>query len=246
MPSRRRRLAKAARGWLRGRGFDIRHYPNPLATVEEHLSYLLTRLRVDCVLDVGAHHGMYGRELRALGYTGKIVSFEPVAANVEELRKHLDAHWTVLQQGVGNESGEKTIHLTKGSQQHSFLEPSDYATQIAPGVFSEVSSEKVEIVRLDDVLGQLVEPGARVFVKIDAQGFDLDVLRGAEKSLEQVVGIQIELAFRQTYDGQPDYLELLAWLRDHGFEPTGVFPFYYDPRSWLAIEAECFLKRAEG
>ena len=171
------------------------------------------------MLDVGAHVGNYGAGLRELGYAGRIVSFEPVAANAEALRQRNDASWTVVQAAVGNQSGRRRITLTGGDQQHSFLPPSDYGARLLSGLIASVGDEEVDIVRLDDVFGDYVASGEQVFLKIDTQGWDHEVLRGAERSLGSIAAFQLELALQPTYEGQPDYLELLAWLRERSFRP---------------------------
>lgn len=212
--------------------------PSP---VELHLRALLERIEIDCVVDVGAHVGDYGRLLRSLGYQGRIVSFEPVEANARVLRERADERWLVVQKAVGSESGQQTIRLTGGSQQHSFLAPSGYGTRLKPRLFEPAGEATVEVVRLDEVFEELVGPGRSVLLKVDTQGWDFEVLKGAEVSLERVVALQIELALRHTYEGQPDYLALLAWLRERSFEPTGIFPFFFDKEGFV-VEAECFLR----
>src|SRR5882672_4717902 len=69
-----------------------------------HLAAIFDRLKIDCVLDVGAHVGQYGRFLRNIGYTGHIVSFEPVRANFARLerRSERDAKWTIHRLALGN------------------------------------------------------------------------------------------------------------------------------------------------
>src|SRR5919198_1008199 len=101
-----RSLARAMRQLLRRSGFDVVRYrvrADP-ASVEAshrslgtHLMSVFQHAQIDCVLDVGAHEGQYGRLLRSSGYAGHIVSFEPVTANARTLGEHarLDEKWTV-------------------------------------------------------------------------------------------------------------------------------------------------------
>src|SRR5207245_1501128 len=72
------------------------------------------------------------------------------------------------------------------------------------------------MVRLHYVYPDHVRPGERVFLKIDTQGWDAEVLTGAGDRLEEVLGLQLELSLKHTYEGQPDYLELLSTLRERG------------------------------
>ncbi len=239
--ARAARVRRAVRGWLQARGFDIVRYPVP-SPEERHLAALFAELGIECVFDIGAHVGDYGASLREFGYAGRIVSFEPVAANAARLRRRTDPGWTVVQAAVGNESGRARIKLARGDQQHSFLPPSDYGTSLLPGQLETVGGEEVDVVRIDDVFGDHAAPGERVFLKIDTQGWDAEVLRGAERSLESVAAIQFELAIQPTYEGQPDYLEILGWLRGRDFHPTGIFPFFSDS-ALLLVEADCVCRR---
>ena len=77
-----------------GTGFDVVRLPGP-HTLERHLSELIPKLSVDCVIDVGAMHGSYAHLLRRIGYDGLILSADPVPSNVEVLRQQAadDQRW---------------------------------------------------------------------------------------------------------------------------------------------------------
>jgi FkbM family methyltransferase len=190
-------LKTRARSWLRSRRYDVIRHP---AGTEYggHLVELLTRLRIDCVLDVGAHDGIYGSLLRQLGYTGRIVSFEPVEANFERLRRRAGSDWTVVRLALGSASGEKRITLARDPMLHSFLQPNPYGLEALPDQIPTVGSETVQVARLDEVYDEYVRPGDRVFLKVDTQGYDADVLDGAGDRLADVLALQVELAARAT------------------------------------------------
>ncbi len=214
----------------------------PLSPLEDHLRALLAQLSVDCVLDIGGHVGEYGEMLRRIGFAGRIISFEPVQANAQVLQTRLDPNWILVTKAVGDEAGVRTITLTSGAEQHSFLRPSAYGRQLRPELFRVAGEQAVEVLRLDDVFPEFVIPGDTTFLKIDTQGFDFRVLLGAEASLPSIAAVQLELPLRHTYEGQPDHLAVLAWLRDRGFELTGFFPIWFDP-DLTVIEADCFCRR---
>jgi FkbM family methyltransferase len=226
---------------LQRRGFDVVRYPVP-SPEQRHLVALFAGLEIGCVFDVGAHVGHYGAMLRQFGYDGRIVSFEPVAANAEALRQRGDASWTIVEAAVGNETGRRRIRLAGGDQQHSFLSPSEYGSRLLSDQIATVGEAEVDVVRIDDVFADYARPGEQVFLKVDTQGWDSEVLRGAERSLESIAALQFELTLQPTYEGQPDYLELLAWVRERGFAPTGIFPFFSDP-NLLLVEADCVCRR---
>ena len=86
--------------------------------VQEHLAELFARTRPECVLDVGANAGQYGTLLRAHGYQGWIVSFEPVAGPFEQLREAAgrDRRWRVLPQALGARRERRRIAVAEVSQ----------------------------------------------------------------------------------------------------------------------------------
>jgi len=79
-------LKNALRAVLNGCGLDVIRYQSP-NTIEGHLHRLLPSLNVNCVIDVGAHHGEFARLVRQVGYRGRIVSFEPVSTNFAVLQR---------------------------------------------------------------------------------------------------------------------------------------------------------------
>src|SRR5207248_2054916 len=104
----------------------------------------------------------------------------------------------------------------------------------------EQHGQEVEIAVLSEIWEDYVPSDGRVFLKVDTQGNDLRVLSGARERLNEVLAVQVELAVRQSYEGQPDYVEALAFLRDRGFAPVGFFKIFRDEHRRLA-EFDCLL-----
>lgn len=235
-----RRARRVGRSALRRRGFDIVPYP----AFGTELVALLGRLEVDCVLDVGAFTGTYGRMLRDLGYRGRIVSFEPATENFALLAREAegDGAWEVRRVAVGSAAGTLELHLTGSSGSNSLLTPNAYALTEMPRFFKDRGSETVEVVTVDDVFDDTTRGASSVFMKIDTQGFDLEVIRGAAASLERLAAVQVELALRRTYEGQPSYLDFLAHLDERGFAPALLFPTFPDSTGRI-VECDCVLIR---
>lgn len=238
------RVKVPVRRLFRAAGFDIgRHYP-PGLTVETHLRALIPTLDVDCVIDVGGHRGEFGQRLRDSGYRGRIVSFEPLPENIEALRRRADhdPDWGVHQMALGRDRGRMVLHVTTGTQFSSFRQPLAATINEMPGA-AVARDEDVEVRRLDEVLDDcLPGPDSRVFLKIDTQGWDLEVLAGAAASLHRIVGLQSELSVRPIYEGMPTYREALAVMEGLGFELTGLFPVARD-RHLRLVEIDCVMIR---
>jgi FkbM family methyltransferase len=193
-----------------------------------HLMAVFEQLGVNCVLDVGAHVGEYGRLLRRHGYRGRIVSFEPVGESFERLEEAgaRDADWLVRHVALGREDGEAEINLARDSTMSSFLEAGPARSEKQGAAIAPVGREPVTLSRLDSVLEECVagldEP--RIFLKMDTQGWDREVLAGAEGSLDRILGIQSEVSVLPLYEGMASYLDALREFHDLGFALTGIYP----------------------
>src|SRR6185503_4175420 len=157
------------------------------------------------VFDVGAHRGEYGARLRTLGYRGRIVSFEPVAATYQQLgrRAARDPQWRTHQFALGVANQECDMHIPPADDLASLLKPSDYSLNYFGASAAVVRTERVQVRRLDGIFSEAVN-GHRggVLLKVDAQGTDLDVVEGARPVLPRIVAIQLELNVIPLYDAQ--------------------------------------------
>jgi FkbM family methyltransferase len=197
--------------------------PEEIAAYEWIQHELISRMGINCVIDVGAHAGEYGRRVRRAGYEGALVSFEPVASAYAALadRARDDPRWTAHRIALGSAPGRATMHVSRESVFSSFMQVNDFATRSMPDSVI-AADEEVEVQRLDDlfdgVCGHIANP--RVLLKTDTQGWDLEVIEGARGCLQHVVALQAELSVRPIYEGQVGWLEALAALEREGFRPV--------------------------
>jgi len=204
----------------------------------QHVTWQLGELAVNCVLDVGANVGQYAQMLRRQGYTGRIVSFEPVAELVEELRREAedDPHWWVYPYALGDENRTASINVVPGTMS-SLLPASDFGRGWS-GRLRKARPEQIEVRRLEDVYDEvtagLEQP--RVFLKLDTQGFDLAAFRGAGGRVAELLGLQSEVACIPIYDGMPSFVDQLTEYRAAGFEVTGIFQVSREPATMRIIE----------
>jgi FkbM family methyltransferase len=206
---------------------------------------LLPRLGVDCVLDVGAHRGEFGRLLRTAGFRGRIVSFEPAAEDADLLAgvAGRDPAWLVRREALGRVDGRMELHVSRQSEFNSFRTPTPPAFAQFPGAAVQ-RLETVDVRRLDSVFADCVPAASsRVYLKLDTQGWDLEVLAGASESLPRIVGLQSEVSFQPIYDGMPGYLEAMSTIEGLGFTVSGFFPVSRDSHLRF-VEADCVAVRS--
>ena len=190
---------------------------------------MLQRHQVDLVIDVGANVGQYASALRASGYRGRILSIEPVAAARAELERAArdDPDWIVAPRtAVGARPGTLAINVAASSDMSSALPYTDEARRAFPSDHV-IAQETVEVTTIDRLLAQQDAQDARVFLKSDTQGYDLEVLRGASGSLARIVGVQVETALCPIYLGQPKWSAIVDFLTPYGFDIHLVVPGYF-------------------
>jgi FkbM family methyltransferase len=240
MPSALKRAAKAAAAKLNveiGRPGPNRHAQRAV---------LLRHLGVDLVLDVGANVGQYaGIHLREwTEYDGRIASFEPVSGCYAQCAAaaQADADWVTLPYGLSDAEQTASITVPAGQEDlsslHGFTEAGGKMIET-----TTTSAEQVPLRRLDDVIGDIAKPDDRLALKIDVQGHEAAVLRGAARTLERVVLVECEMPLVRMYDSQETFAELLATLSAAGFAPVGMQSNYVDPASGYAMDADVFLVR---
>jgi FkbM family methyltransferase len=216
----------------------------------EQIAWVLRELGITCVLDVGANVGQYARMLRGAGYTGRIVSFEPLPHLVEELRRASrdDPDWVVMDCGLGDEDTKAEINVVRGTMS-SMLEPSAFGEGWSRKLRDRGDrTETVSIRRLDGVLDDatagLEEP--RVYLKMDTQGYDLQAFSGAGERVGEILGLQSELSCVPIYDGMPRLPEQVKVYEEKGFEITGLFPVSRDVSTLRVIEFDVVMVRPEA
>jgi FkbM family methyltransferase len=185
-------------------------------------------LEIELVLDVGANAGQFRDMLRnTLGYSGEIVSFEPVPHLAEALAKRAaaDPNWTVMNIGVGASPGSVPFNVMVGDQFSSFLTPRHDAVPLFVAENRVAEQVLVEISTLELILPPLLQKHAPrgIFLKVDTQGYDLEVLKGAGATLQLIAGLQFEASVQPIYEGAPHYQEVLQFLEEHGFVLSGIF-----------------------
>lgn len=210
----------------------------------EKLAAVIKDHKIDLVLDVGANIGQTGGILREIGYKGRIVSFEPLPSAHAKLTERAaeDSGWTIAPRtAIGDSIGTATIYESEASDVSSLL-PAKEEMYKAFHKTNIVGEEQAPVATLDSLYDDYAEPSDRVYLKIDTQGYEKNVLLGATETLKRIVGLQVELSLLPLYDGETTYLELLQMIHDLGFHPYILTEtsFSVDLRRQLQIDAIFF------
>ena len=208
---------------------------------------IFRHFKVDVIFDVGANDGQFGRALRARGYGGKVVSFEPLSSSHERLIRasKSDPSWIVHPRAaVGSRSGRTIINISNNGQSSSLKKMLDRHVKYAPDS-AIVGSEEVEVVALDDCFFMYAAPADLTYLKIDTQGFELEVLQGASRVLSHVDILEMEMSVVELYEDASNYLELLEYAQQHGFILWGLSPAFVDDKSKRLLQFDALFVRGE-
>lgn len=213
---------------------------------QHHLKQFFDYFKVDCVFDVGANAGQYADMLRSkCKFTGPIISFEPVPAVAAMLRERAanEVNWFVEEVALSSASEAASFNVMAGDQFSSLNRPS--GDQQFVGEMAIATEIKIRTATLDAFFDQYQHRLGfkRPFLKMDTQGSDLEVAKGAGMRLQEFVGIQSELSFKPIYENVPTAFEAIEFYRNHGFELSALVPNNagHFPR---LLEMDCICYRA--
>lgn len=195
---------------------------------------------ITVVLDIGANVGQTGLALRQWGYGGRIVSFEPVPAAHDALLKAAanDPLWHIAApMAIGDKPGEAEIGISEATDMSSFR-PATSALLDALPKTRLTEKTMVPVMRLDDVFDDYVKPDDKVYVKIDTQGYEFEVLSGAKQCLGRIAGIQLEMSLFPLYEGEVLIRDHLNYLYDQGFHPWLMLPVGYSRKQARQLQLD--------
>lgn len=195
------------------------------------------------VIDVGAHHGQFATFAARRFPDARIVCVEPYGPARERLHRlrGLLPQITVAPYAAGAAPGIAPLHISRESDSSSLLPILESYTEAFPGT-EEVGEDMVDVRPLDEIVGDVVLP---VLLKIDVQGTELAVLRGAPRVLAACRGVFVECSFVEFYEGQPLAAEVIAFLADR-FILEGVYGLVRDRRGRCLQADLLFRARSTG
>jgi FkbM family methyltransferase len=227
------KIRSRARGLANELGYDVHKLRQPpdqpigpdrprtfLPGANEAIAQLMEVAQPRAVIDVGANIGQFASWVRASGFDGPIISFEPQPEEhaVLAAAADVDPEWIVAPRcAVGSGDGTATIHVAGNSQSSSLLAMLDLHQDNAP-TSAYVDSLETPVHRLDDMLADLGFDPADALLKIDTQGFETEVLRGAPLSLPVIAAAHVELSLAPLYEGQALPSEIFALFGAAGLE----------------------------
>ncbi len=202
---------------------------------------VLHHVRPRIVIDVGAHRGQFALAVRRELPGTRVISFEPQPDAADIYRRVVcDADLRTV--ALGASVGTATLHLSRASDSSSLRVIGGNQTAYFPGT-DEVGEIAVNVSTVDAEVVLDGAPGP-VLLKIDVQGTELDVLRGAQRTLAAIEWVYVELSFVELYLGQDLAPAVIAHLDRAGFDVAGVYNVARSSTG-VALQAD-WLFRARG
>jgi FkbM family methyltransferase len=217
---------------------DVKKH-NPAHWEPSQISYLLKEFQVTRVVDVGASVGQYSQKMRDIGFKGSIHSFEPIKSCYEKMKNLFinDPNINCYHTALGDFDGESILNISNNIQSSSILKTVDNVP-VYEDMVSAVGTETIKVQKLDTIFnGQL--DGIN-FLKIDVQGFEMQVLQGAKNTLNSIDIIQIETSLSSLYDNGSLLDEVITFLRTYEFIPYNFIKGVFNNKSGQLYELDIF------
>lgn len=189
---------------------------------------LLRNLKCRVVVDVGANRGQFSIVADACHPGTKLYSFEPLPEPAQIFKRVFRNNDNVelFECAVGPEEKDAKIHISGRDDSSSLYPITELQDKIFPGT-AERRESVVKVKPLESVLdgAKLESPS---LLKIDVQGYELEVLKGSDLLLDSFDYIYVECSFVELYKGQALAKDVISFLASRSFELGGVYNISLD------------------
>lgn len=194
-------------------------------------------LNINTVIDVGAHQGEFSSQIYKVIPHAKFYCFEPVRNNFIELKSNLNLpNFIFFNLAIGDNSEKTEIYSHKFSPSSSILKMSQLHKETFPFSVDD-RLEAIEIKTLDEVF-QSLGLEDNIFLKVDVQGYEDRVLRGAKNLLQRVKVIIIETSFHELYEKQALFSDIYDFLTKQGFVYSGSLEELKSPVDGIPLQQD--------
>lgn len=226
----RRRIELAVDATAKALGLYVRRISRQ---PEYNLLGLPTR-GINTVIDVGANAGQFARKALVQFPKARLVCFEPLQLPFDKLQswaKKYGDQITCVQAAIGAESGsiEMFEHLDH-SPSSSILQTTD-VTKLPSGRSPNQVKRTVKLLKLDDCVRGLCGIRQPILMKIDVQGYEVDVCKGAEHMLTVADSVIIEISMQEIYVGQPSFYDIAQLMHSYDLHITGMITQVLDEKN---------------
>lgn len=198
------------------------------------------------ILDIGANVGRFSVTAHAVFPKANIFAFEPLPSCFAAVQRAAATIGPVKPYNValGDVEGAVEMFANDFSPSSSMLPMAQSHKDAFP--FTQYGQTvSVQTRRLDDMAADIEIVGP-MFVKIDVQGFERQVLAGGRETIGRSDVVLLELSFEELYEGQPLFDDIFDEMRGLGFRFRGTMAQMPHPHDGRILDADCFFIRVSG
>jgi FkbM family methyltransferase len=212
-----------------------------VAATVEHAEALAT-LKLRTVVDVGANRGQFSLFALHTFPAASIISLEPLPEPAARFRRVFaqEPRVTLHNAALGPDTGQSVMHVSRRDDSSSLLPITAAQAELFPGT-DEVRTETVRTAPLSAFVDStsIEEPA---LLKLDVQGYEMEALRACGDLLDKFTYVYAEGSFVELYEGQVLADDLIAWLREQGYELVGSYESVRDEHG-QTVQADMLFER---
>lgn len=228
---------------LRENGYEINRIQTLELKIKAGEFKWLQDFGVETVLDVGANVGLFTEMINKILPQASIYAFEPLRECYEKLNSRTNRikKLKCFNVALGSENKEMMINKNEFSASSSLLKMGNLHKETFPYTAIE-SEEKIQVVTFESLINEIQMTG-KILLKLDVQGYEIEVLRGMKTVLNNIDLIIAETSFVELYQGQPLFNEVYDYLRNRGFEYSGNFDHMTDPKTGMILQVDAIFTK---
>ncbi|BFU94006.1 MAG: Methyltransferase, FkbM family [Nitrospira sp.] len=193
------------------------------------------------VIDVGAAYGAFAEECVTVFPESRYLLIEPLVEYRQALQEVEKRHPSMLhiRAAAASRAGDIVIYV------HPDLVGSSVMRERETGTDVNGVPRTVPAVTIDGVIRETCVKGP-FLLKIDVQGAELDVLRGAAEALNETEYVLCEASLFKFFESGPELIEVLSYMKSHGFVPYDLGNLQYRPLDNALSQVDVAFVRETG
>ena len=209
---------------------------------DKNLLKSIKQFNVNSVIDVGANEGQFALKLINSKFKGDIISFEPLKDEHSLLNKlsFKKKNWKVARRcALGNKNKIMQLNISGNRQSSSLLKILRKHTELRPDS-SIIKTDSVNVEKLDNFKSDISKFKKNLLLKIDTQGSEIDVLRGAAKVIKNIKCLFVEVSLVSLYKNQKLWLDVIKYVKKLNFEVWSIDPLLRNNNTGQTYQVDIF------